>query len=704
MNKGSRIFKKSRLAIGLAAATVMSAPAFSANWDVGGFNVTFDSTFSLGTSYRVEDRDFSKIGNNNQPNLDWTGYNMVTNTVYAGGADIWSINDGVGSYSANGDLGNLNFDSGEAFSTVFKGSHEIDINKEEDWGSWGFFARGFYYYDFELMDDDRPWQNPLSSQLPGYDGRSDLCNDERAKENACTDIRMLDSFFYADFYIGDSPVTFRVGDQVISWGESTFIQHGINQSNPVNVAAARAPGAELKEVFIPVGTIFTSIGITDSISFDAYIQYEYERSILPVSGTYFGTNDFAGDGGYLNNVQVGFTSNPDIDQPFLINSLNQVGDALRAGGDPAALGGALFAHATKVAIRAGGDAFYNDASDSGQYGLKFSYFADWLNDTEMSFYHINYHSKRPLFSGLSADYTAEAIGRDLAFLASNQIDSFNIAQLDTFPKVGAYYPEDIKLYGASFNTNIGETSVAGEISFRKDEPIQIDDVTLLYAAFPEQLAAIGARADLAGISQYDAYVGAAPQPGDFINGVIELDTTQIQMTASHLFGPVMGTDNFILLGEVGYVKISDMPDPSVLALEAPGTSRSVPLVPLQNLDGSVTSRAGLHTGLSNGPETGAQFATDDAWGYRLLAIADFNNVFSGVNLRVRSTFAHDVEGTTPNPLFLFTEDRKSGNIGLTFDYLSKMSATVSYNAFWGGGQANALSDRDFVSFVFNYAI
>ena len=368
------------------------------------------------------------------------------------------------------------------------------------------------------------------------------------------------------------------------------------------------------------------------------------------------------------------------------------------------MGNALVAHATKVAIRAEGDAFYNDASDSGQYGLKFTYFSEELNSTEFSFYHLNYHSSRPLLSGLSADYTGEAVARDLGRLASGPVTAANITDLETFPKAAAYFPEDIKLYGMSFNTSVGETSIAGEISFRPDEPMQIDDVTLLYAAFPEQLAATGARPDLAGISQYDAYSGGAPQPGDFINGVIELDSLQLQLTASHLFGPVGFIDNLIVLGEVGYVEINDMPDPSVLALEAPGTFRSVPLVPITMPDGSVNTREGLHVALSNGPETGAQFATDSAWGYRLLAVADFNNVFSGVNLSVRSTFAHDVDGTTPNPLFLFTEDRKSGNVSFTFNYLSKMSATFSYNAFWGGGQANDLSDRDFVSLSFNYAI
>lgn len=699
MIKGPRIFKKSPLAIGLAAATVMSVPAHSANWEVGGFNITFDSTFSLGTSYRVEDRDFGKISNSSQPNLDWTGYNMTTNIVYSG-EDIWRLNDGVGAYSANGDLGNLNFDSGEAFSTVFKGVHELDINK----GDWGVFLRGMYYYDFELMDGDRPWQNPISSQLAGNDGRSDICNDPRAKENACTDVRLLDAFFYWDTYLGEKPFSLRIGDQVISWGESTFIQHGINTINPVDVGRARAPGAELKEVFIPVGTVFASLGLTDSFSVDAYYQYEFERSVLPVSGTYFGTNDFAGDGGHLNNIQLSFTRNPDIDQAFLIDSLNQIGAAMRAGADASVMGSALLSHATKVAIRAEGDDFYNDASDSGQYGVKFTYFSEALNNTEFSFYHLNYHSSRPLLSGISADYTGAAIGQDLGYLAANEITASNITDLQIFPKAAAYFPEDIKLYGMSFNTSVGETSLAGEVSFRPDEPMQIDDVTLLYAAFPEQLAAAGLRPDLAGISQYDSYIGSAPQPGDFIDGVIELDSLQIQLTASHLFGPVGFIDNLIVLGEVGYVEIQDMPDPSVLALEAPGTHRSVPLVPITNPDGSVSTREGLHVGLSNGPETGAQFATDNAWGYRLLAVADFNNVYSGVNLRVRSTFAHDVDGTTPNPLFLFTEDRKSGSISFTFDYLSKMSGTFSYNAIWGGGQANDLSDRDFISFDFKYSI
>jgi len=700
MKIGSRFIKKSPLAVGLAMALAAHMPAQGASWEKGDLSIQLDSTYSIGAGMRIEDRDYDKIAKSSQPNLDWTGYNMVNNIIYSG-EDIWAINSDVGSHSANVDNGNLNFDEGEFFSVLLKGTHDIEVNYK----NVGFFGRVLYFYDLEMEDGTRAWTNPLSGQLPGFNEANDPCSDDRAKENLCSDIRLLDAFVYADFDIGDMPVSIRLGDQVISWGESTFIQHGINTINPVDVTRARSPGAELKEVFIPVGTLYASIGLTDTIGLEAYYQYSYERSILPATGSYFSTNDFAGDGGYLSNIQLAFTRNPDIDAAFLINSLNQLGDQIRGGLAPEVAAAAVLSHATKVAIRDYSDDFYKDADDQGQYGIKLSYLAEDLNDTEFGFYHINYHSKRPLLGGSAANYTAAGLGQSVAYLAANEINHQNITELNAFPEVAAFFPEDIKLYGFSFNTNIGETSVAGEIAYREDEPLQIDDVEVLYAAFPEQLAAAGLRPDLAGISQFDGYLGRAPVPGETLSGHIESDTVQAQFTVSHLFGPTLGTDNLVLLGEVGYVDILDMPDPSVLRLEVPGTFRSGGIEPLRAEDGSIiSSREGLHVGLSNGPEVEGHFATDDAWGYRLLALADFNNVASGVNLQVRATFSHDVDGYTPNPLFLFYEGRKSSNVSFTFDYLSKLSATFSYNAFWGGGTANGLSDRDFISLNVKYSI
>ena len=450
--------------------------------------------------------------------------------------------------------------------------------------------------------------------------------------------------------------------------------------------------------------VFAQLGLTQNVSVSAYYQYEWERSWLPVAGSYFATNDFAGEGGQANNIQLGFTGNPDIDLDYLLSSLNGLGDALRAGGNPAAIGQAYLAYPTKVAIRGYSDAAHVDADDQGQYGLRLTWFAEALNETEMSFYHINYHSQRPLISGETSNFTSAAIAEDLAYIASHNINRDNITELQAFTEAKFYYPEDIKLYGFSFNTNIGTTALAGEFAYRQDEPLQIDDVELLYMGMPEQLANAGLRPDLAGISQlnndFPDGINRSVGPGETAQGYLLSDTWQAQFTVSHVFGPALGTDNLILLGEAGYVNIVDFPDPSVVRLNAPGTGRTPSLEPTE----TGNPRTGLHTGLSNGPETNP-FATDDAWGYRLLAVADHNNVFSGVNLRTRMTFSHDVKGTTPDPLFLFTEDTKSANISFTFDYLSKLSATASYSAFWGGiGTTNQLADRDFVSFNIKYAI
>ena len=65
------------------------------------------------------------------------------------------------------------------------------------------------------------------------------------------------------------------------------------------------------------------------------------------------------------------------------------------------------------------------------------------------------------------------------------------------------YPEDIKLYGLSWNAQLGTSGIAfqGEVSYRQDNPLQVDDVELLFAA----LSALSQRyADASQLDQRDA--------------------------------------------------------------------------------------------------------------------------------------------------------------------------------------------------------
>ena len=319
-------FFKKPLALGIAAALSVStlSNVHAANFQLGDFDITFDSTFSLGTSIRVEDRNWDdNIGKANNVNngFDFSTYHPSFN-VQPSGAELW---DGEGIYSTNGDNGNLNFDAGDAFSTIIKGSHDIDIRYD----NMGFFTRALYFYDFEMADGDRAWDDPLTGK------NDDPCRDSTASEQLCKDFRILDAFFYADFDLGEMPLSIRLGQQVINWGESTLIAHGISELNPVDISRLRAPGAELKEAFIPIGALWASLGVTENFNVELFYQYDWEKTVIPAPGSYFSTNDFAGDGGYYNNVQLNFSANPDMDLDFLLAGLNGLGDMLRSGNPPA---------------------------------------------------------------------------------------------------------------------------------------------------------------------------------------------------------------------------------------------------------------------------------------------------------------------------------------------------------------------------------
>jgi hypothetical protein len=702
------------LAVGIASALLAMAatPALAASYTLGeDVEIVFDSTFSYGGSWRVEDRNWDTISKVNHPRFNWAGYNAGTNNIIYPSSDIWRQ---PGSYSSNGDAGNLNYDKGDMFSELWKGTHELSITK----GDYGLFTRFMYFYDSALMDNKGAYTNPVSGN------RVDPCADDEARDLACRDVRLLDAYLFANFALNDgaNPLSVRIGDQVLSWGESTLIQHGINIT-PIDVGIARLPGADLKEAYIPVGMAWASLGITEQLSAEVFYQYEWQNSYLPVPGTYFSTNDFAGKGGYNQNIQLGFAGNPDLDLSTLLAGLNDIGAKVRAAmatlQNPAATAAQKLAaqaamtqlpsayaagYGTKVTLRPYGGAGEIEPEDGGQYGVKLEYFSPELNDTEFALYFMNYHSRVPVISGIASDFRTAAVSADIAYMVANTITKENVANLKALSKGLIQYPEDIKLYGFSFNTTLDGTSVAGEIAYRQDEPLQIDDVEILYAGMPEQLANAGSRPELAGISQIGRYTGTKVQPGQFAQGFITADTAQAQLTVTHLFGPVLGTDNFTLLAEVGGITIKDMPDQDVLRLNGPNTDRSGYPLMGTNAAGQLISKVGLHTALSNGAETNP-FPTASAWGYRLVAVANYNNVLAGVNLTQRLTFAHDVNGITPDPLFMFSEDKKSVSYALTFDYLSKWSAEVSYNAFFDGvGTTNNTEDRDFVAFNIKYSL
>jgi len=635
MTQTKRPLKHNRLKAAMLAATLgMSGSGMAVElYNNGDYSFSIDTTVSYGAAWRVADRDDRLVGKSNLNRLvsvDLSTGQSSTLAQRIAAPGRWSINS---------DDGNLNYDQGDLISNPLKFTSDISFSAP----SWGAFMRVTGFYDFENAD------NPRLSRV--------------AKEFVGEDYRLLDAYVYKDFDIGNQFASVRLGRQVVSWGESTFIQQGINIINPVDVSKIRVAGAELKEAFLPIDMISFSTSITDNLSMEAVYMFEFEQVDPDPAGTYFSNNDFATPGGEY--VALGFGIIPElssIDRGICTSPALATADALTQNICAFSI--------TRLSTPA--------TDDDGQYGIAFRYYAEQLNNTEFGLYYLNYHSRLPLISGY-------ALGVD---------NNGPLPPGPTSPSTGAYfteYPEDINLFGLSFNTTINAwgMSLQGELSYRDNVPLQIDDVEVLFAALSPLNAAIPAPYDRF-VSQLGDY-----EVGEYIQGWERHEVSQLQFTATKLFGPneFFGTDQIVLLGEVGFTNVWDLPDQNVLRYNGPGTDTG----------GGASQLTG---GTSRNPVTTPSdfFATSFSWGYRVVTRFDYNSVFgSSWNLSPRLAFNHDVNGTTPGPGGNFIEGRKSVTIGVNGTYLEKWSADVSYTSFSGAGIYNQLFDRDFASINIKYS-
>ena len=112
----------------------------------------------------------------------------------------------------------------------------------------------------------------------------------------------------------------------------------------------------------------------------------------------------------------------------------------------------------------------------------------------------------------------------------------------------AEFPEDIRLYGVSFNT-AGPAGIAiqGEYSYRPKQPLQLSSIELL-------LATLGAANNITG----GAAAAAAVPIGTEITGWREVKMHQAQVTPTKSFGPPLGSGQFVVVGEAGYTYL-DLP-------------------------------------------------------------------------------------------------------------------------------------------------
>jgi hypothetical protein len=278
------------------------------------------------------------------------------------------------------------------------------------------FARARAYYD-EVYDQntDISRENFLT-----YNNSADFPNGDayykQFPENTVDEHRdrleMLDYFLYGSGDIGsDHLYSLRLGSQVINWGEATFTT-GINGlQNRADLIARNTPGVEVKEILLPTGALYGQIDIVTDLTFESYYQYEWKRTELNGVGSYFSDRDFLGPGARNFLIPVG----PDLQN---IIAIPRTAD--------------------------------EEASESGQWGAALHWIV--LGDTDLGLYYVNAHNKAPA-------YQVNQPGGPLSVPVSYTIKYF----------------EDIQGYAASFTTVLANTNVQGEVAYKTDTPVVLQN-------------------------------------------------------------------------------------------------------------------------------------------------------------------------------------------------------------------------------------
>ncbi|HSC82753.1 MAG TPA: DUF1302 domain-containing protein [Pseudomonas sp.] len=570
----------------------------------------------------------------------------------------------------NANDGNRNFDTG-LVSEVFKVTSELEATYQ----NYGMFVRGSAFYDTQIMDkrndndDYRPTQN--------YPDNNSFTEETRHK--AGRDAQMLDAYIYGNWDVGDMPVTAKVGNQVFNWGEALFYRGGVNTSNPVDAARFRLPGAEIKEVLVPVEAFNVNLGLTDNLSMEAYYQWNWKETAIDPVGTYFSPTDLFADGG-----NTAYTTEPEFAQLFPFYSLlDGVGGLGRGPFGPNA-----YLNAETGTFKVANIGSDLNAKDDGQYGLALRYIAENFNQTEFGFYFINYHTKEPVVAVDLTDYQGvdyDAINATLGPL-SQYTGAFATLDAASNGVARRNYVEDVRMYGLSFNTTLGEASVFGELSYRPNLPIGISTTDDLLGDLLGQGVAGGNIFNSAVPADQACAEIAGKQlcRGSMFYNYERVESFNTSLGTIYNFGPSFGFDSLYGVAELAseHLRGSNL---KYTAFD--GSSRSF-------------------TGSPDKAYVGGNGASDqidrDAYGYTLVMSGTWNDVFAGVNLSPYAVYKDDFKGNshlTGN----FIEGSQAYTLGITASYLNSLEAELQYTEFYGAGENNGVRDRDNVGLNVKYS-
>ena len=618
-----RLQRAVRTSCATAAAAMMGLPAHATSFELGDWEGTWNNLFSVGAAWRARDRDPRLYGQ-------------------ANGALV-GLTDGTGANTI--DEGELNYDKWQRFTTPFKLISEVELKK----GDLGFFLRGKAWYD-EALENEKVRYGNQGNGYNGYTlsntpngapgqlkiGSGTLSDSGFEKLNKFSGVYLLDAYAYDTFDVGGQSLQVRAGNQVINWGESLYVQ-GLNQINPIDVPSFRKPGAQLKEVFLPVLALQLSQSLGQYGGLEAFWQAQWKNTPIEAScGNYWSVandNITWKNPGKCNNAVTLTQSNP--------------------------YGAAVNAYVQGIEGRKG--------SDSGEFGLAYRFSSDAL-DTEFGLYGMQINSRTP-------DISVQRGGTTLSPF-----------------QVFWEYPNNIQIYGVSASTNIKGWSVAGELSFHHDVPVQVDGNDLLLAS----LAAGGALAPMglpAGtpFGPYGNAAVAAFAGNGYLPGYKRANLTQLQFNTVKAGNGILGAGQYVFVAEAAF-QFNDLPDyksdPNAVRFNRPfifGPGSNA-------LYGGNTCTLGLNISPQGCDNDG--YTSRTAGGYRAKLELTYTDVLPGITMYPAMFISHDLYGYSLDNQFI--KGRMALVPSLRFSYAKRYTFETGLVRYNRNAKYDPLRDRDFV--------
>lgn len=500
---------------------------------------------------------------------------------------LYSAGDGVriglpaGTGGTNTDSGTVNWDKGDRFSTPIKALVDFSLRKND----MGMFLRAKAWYDQALRDEGVRGGNGDS----GWHAGGKLSDASQPSLNKYDGLAFLDAYVYDTYQLGETAAQFRVGKQVVNWGESLFVQ-GVNQLSPIDATALRRPGTEVKEALLPVWSLYSNLGLGGGVSVEGFYQLKWEPHVIDSCG------------GYWAPVESSFSTSPGSS-----GCKSVVTTASAALGNPGSYTNGVWLPLTNG----------RDGRDSGQFGVALRAPLDFI-DSELGLYAMRINSRTPIISGRLGSGFGVA----------------NATMVGGLPSASGFweYPNGINIFGASLSTNIIGWSVGVEVSHTPNQPVQINGNDIV--------GALITGGGVLGSTAQSAF--AANGAGAEISGYDRIAKTQIQANTIKILPGMLGASQGVFVAEVAAQSL-DMPNN--------GRRYGRSFIFGSGSFGSVNTCGTSNLQLDGCKNDG--YITDFAWGYRLRASLDYPNAFeSGFTLTPSIFFGHDVSGYSSDSQFV----------------------------------------------------